>query len=130
MPRKVKPHQKLELQKIIKYRHNNFNGDRVVEVLLQNITLWYSAIFGNGLDYSREGDIIKQLASQHRDTTNGDTLYLLTDEKSYDKLLALAHDWAYDEVHSLDKRSSAYRLLKKIGKNDNKNYLLLILWWD
>jgi len=130
MSRKVKPHQKLELDKIEKQRHNNFNGNQVVSDLLKNMGLWYSAIFGNHLDYTKKHDVIAQLINQARDITNGDTLYLLTDEKNYDKLLVLAHNWGYDDVDEMDKRSSAYKLLGRMGEHDKKNYRLLILWWD
>ena len=107
---------------------NDLNARSVVTSLLENATLWKSAM------PNCDGGISLWL----RDLAGGyhhyDTLYILTDQEHAADLIALAHTWGADEVDICAGDDWADRwvnLEMALGKPGAKNPNVVIrVWWD
>lgn len=70
---------------------NEFNGDRVVDDLIQNRDLWISCF------WTMYATPLAPLRALHDDFYNGDTLYILTTLDRVEALEQLAEQWEVDE---------------------------------
>ena len=109
--------QKLQFALMKKASFNNFNGDRIVDDLINNEELWIAAI----MDRS---DLIK-LRDLEDDMWNVDTLYILFPDDQKINLYSIVNEWNYDSIEILEKKDAA----RHLGTSHPQGKIMKI-WWD
>lgn len=107
----------LELMKLASF--NEFDGERVVQSLMDNISLWKSAVM-----VCDAYPLIPLREIWQGNNYHVDTLYILADGDKMDKLELLVHkNFGADEVSWLDDKEARMMM----GGGDG--YVLRV-WWD
>jgi len=105
---------------------NEFNGERVVNDLRKNKSIWKGALFGRFGGYS-ELVILRDIGE---DYYNADTLMILPVDGKEDELEKLASGWSADEVGWIGGEE-ACSMLGSYSPNLRKNQKqVLRVWWD
>ena len=118
--------QEIHLELIRRSQHNLFDGEDVLEDLLEKRDLWQAVLFdAPGLDGGRSSRLIK-LRDMSADVYNVDTLYILAaSEAAAQRLAAFGESWFADWVEVYDEDTTCHVL-----GSSREQGRLVAMWWD
>ena len=124
--------QRLHLRLMEIATFNEYDGQKVVSDLLNNLDLWDACLMDRAGGYG-DVDLIKlrDMSQETRERlgyacNNVDTLYILPKKGKWGSLDRLAHGWHSDEIDWI-MQPRAGNLL---GASLTKDAKILKIWWD
>ena len=132
MVKEINEVQELQFRLMRKASFNLFDGDKVVDSLIEHKDLWKGVVMTRAgynapgaADYSEAIDLIC-LRDIESNMWNVDTVYILPEPGKEKELYKLAKTWDADEVHWLPNTLSQ----RFLGIGGYKNLKILRVWWD
>lgn len=122
----------LELMKVASF--NKFNGEKVVQDLLENRDLWKGALMDRagfnrtGEKYEAVIDLVK--LRDLPDYWNVDTLFITPRVGKEEELEKLANTWGADEVSYIGGEKAAGKLGTWSPETRSNPKQILRVWWD
>jgi len=124
--------QELQFRLMRKASFNLFDGDKVVDSLIEHKDLWKGVVMARAgynapeaRDFSEAIDLIC-LRDIESNIWNVDTVYILPEPGKEKELYKLAKTWDADEVNWLSSKVSQ----RFLGVGGDENLKILRVWWD
>jgi hypothetical protein len=123
-----------ELMKLASF--NDFDGERVVEDLINFKELWRGAVMDRGYcDFVSEPRFVSginliKLRDIDSDYWSVDTLFILPKPGKEDSLEELANTWKADEVGWVGGKEACKMLGSYSGEREENSKQVLRIWWD
>jgi hypothetical protein len=118
--------QEIHLELIRRSQHDFFDGEDVLEDLLNKQDLWQAVLFDAPGLISRANSHLIKLRDMNADIYNVDTLYILAaDEAAACRLAEFGETWSADWVEVYDEETTGGAL-----GTSHEPGRLVAMWWD
>ena len=132
MVKEINEVQELQFRLMCKASRNFFDGNKVVDSLIEHKDLWKGVVMTRAAyntpearDYSEVVNLIC-LRDIENNFWNVDTIYILPEPEKEKELYKLAKKWDADEVNWLSSKVSQ----RFLGVGGDENLKILRVWWD